>query len=535
MSNARTLTPTGRRIAWRFLLQVPPSSTFDKVVLLGADSELVDAFIATGMARVVTTTAGDGDADLVAVCSPVVARPNDVVEAAREGGLIYVEVDRRRSDTRLTTPRRLAADLAAAGATVTAQYALRPAPERCELYVPLDRSGALAWFLSSEYIASSPLKCAAETVLRWAAGSDAARLGALAPFHATVAVAGPIARSWSEPDRPARSMAMIVHGGQRVVQIEFSERSSGSPQFVTKVPTLASAGQRTRQEHAMVTRIRDALGAPDDDTLPNPRELLESTAGPIMVEEGAPGRSLAHSCGRWGRSSREKVEDLRLATSWLIGLHREHAIRQGLWDDERRAESVERPLAAFASRFGTTDGEVELFDAARRAATDLVGLPLPVVWEHGDFTIWNVFRSGDHLQVLDWEYSRIGVPVADMIRMATHWHEAVRGLEAPAERWKGFADLFTGPATHPATKEALAAVRRYEQALDIDTRFRSVFLVMSRVELSVRRFEHLVESGIIIDGDDVRAGNAALGYLSALVERRADLFPTRPRAAGVIR
>jgi hypothetical protein len=194
MSNARTLTPTGRRIAWRFLLQVPPSSTFDKVVLLGADSELVDAFIATGMARVVTTTAGDGDADLVAVCSPVVARPNDVVKAAREGGLIYVEVDRRRSDTRLTTPRRLAADLAAAGATVTAQYALRPAPERCELYVPLDRSGALAWFLSSEYIASSPLKCAAETVLRWAAGSDAARLGALAPFHATVAVAGPTAR-----------------------------------------------------------------------------------------------------------------------------------------------------------------------------------------------------------------------------------------------------------------------------------------------------------------------------------------------------
>jgi len=58
---------------------------------------------------------------------------------------------------------------------------------------------------------------------------------------------------------------------------------------------------------------------------------------------------------------------------------------------------------------------------------------------------------------------------------------------------------------------------------------------MSRVELSVRRFEHLVESGIIIDGDDVRAGNAALGYLAALVERRADLFPSRPRAAGVIR
>jgi len=245
-----------------------------------------------------------------------------------------------------------------------------------------------------------------------------------------------------------------------------------------------------------------------------------------MVEDGAPGRSLAQLCGRWGRLSREKIEDLHMATSWLIALHREHAIRQGPWDDERVAEAVGRPLAAFASRFGTTDQELELFAATRRAAADLIGRPLPVVWEHGDFTIWNVFRSGDHLQVLDWEYSRIGVPVADIIRLATHWHEAVRSLEAPAERWKGFADLFTGPAEHPATKEALAAVSRYEQALDLDSRFRSVFLVMSRVELSVRRFEHLVESGII--DDDVRAGNAALGYLSALVERRADLFPSHP-------
>ena len=525
MSDARTLTPTARRIAWRFLLPVQPSFVFDKVVLLGADSDLVDACVATGLARVVTATAGDGDADLVAVCSPAVARPKDVVKAAREGGLIYVEVDRRKRDTRRTTPRRLAAELATAGASVTAQYALRPAPERCELYLPLDRSGALAWFLSSEYIASSPLKCVAETLLRWTCGSDAARIGVLAPFHATIAVAGPTA-PLSETDHPTHSMAMIVHGGQRVVQIEFSNRSPGSPRFVTKVPTLVSAGQRTRQEHMMVTRIRAAMGPPDNETLPNPRQLLDSAAGPIMVEDGAPGRSLAQLCGRWGRLSREKVDDLRMATSWLIGLHREHAISQGPWDDERVAESVDRPLAAFASRFGTTNQELELFDATRRAAGDLVGRPLPVVWEHGDFTIWNVFRSGDHLQVLDWEYSRIGVPLVDIIRLATHWHEAVRRLEVPAERWKGFADLFTGPAAHRATKEALAAVWRYEQALDIDSRFRSVFLVMSRVELSVRRFEHLVESGII--DDDVRAGNAALGYLSALVERRADLFPTHP-------
>jgi len=516
----KAASAAARRISWRFLLPVPPSFQFEKVVLLGADSLLVDAFVATGLGRDVGTKLGERDADLVAVCSPAVAVPTELVRAARPGGLIYVEVDRRRRGTRRTSPRRLASQFAAGGACVSAQYALRPAPDRCELYVPLDRSGALRWFLSSEYIASSPLKCVAETILRWISGSDASRVGGLAPFHATVAVVPP--RPASAPDPPADSMAMIVHGGQRVVQIAFSDRSPGSPLFVTKVPTLDSAAQRTRHEHMMVTRIRQALGPPTSDTLPNPRELLDFFAGPRMIEDGAPGSSLAHTCGRWGRSYKSKADDLRLATSWLIGLHRDGAIGQGRWDDERRAESVDRPLDAFRSRFGTTEGEAELFDATRTAAADLLGQPLPVVWEHGDFTIWNVFRDGDRIQVLDWEYSRIGVPMPDIIRLATHWHEVVRGLTTPAARNKGFADLFIDPADHRSTTDALAAVSRYERALDIDPRFRSVFLVMSRVELAVRRFEHLLESGVI--DDDVRAGNAALGYLSALVERRADLI-----------
>jgi len=522
MSKAPTLTAKARRLDWRFLLPVPPSHTFDKAVLIGADSDVVEAFVSSGVARVVSTAPGDRDADLVAVLCPAAARPDDVVNATREGGLIYVEVDRRRSGTRRTTPRRLAAALDAAGATVVAQYALRPAPDRCELYVPLDASGALEWFLSSEYIASSPLKRAATATLRRVSGVNTARAGGLAPFHATIAVASMHRPSAS--DAPPPSMAMIVHGGQRAVQIAFSARSPGTPVFVTKIPTVASAAQRTLHEHTMMSRIRQALGPPDNEALPNPRQLLESSAGPIIVEDGAPGRSLAHMCGRWGGSGRAKADDLRLATSWLIRLHGEHAIRESRWDEERRAAWVDRPLAAFASRFGTTDEEVELFDAVRIASAGLIGRPLPEVWEHGDYTIWNIFRDGDRIRVIDWEHAREGVPLPDVIRLATHWHEVVRGLATPSSRWQGFADLFTRATDNRAAKAALDAVRRYEEALDIDPAFRSVFLVLSRVELAVRRFEHQVEVGII-DDDDMRAGNNALGYLSALVERRGDLFP----------
>src|SRR3954467_7784734 len=123
------VTPTARRIDWRFLLPVPPSFRFDKVVLVDADDDLVEAFEATGLAAKVHTTLGDRDADLVAVCSPAVARVRDLVNATRPGGLIYIEVDRRRIGTRSMSPRRLSSRLVGEGASIHAQYALRPAPD----------------------------------------------------------------------------------------------------------------------------------------------------------------------------------------------------------------------------------------------------------------------------------------------------------------------------------------------------------------------------------------------------------------------
>ena len=187
-------------------------------------------------------------------------------------------------------------------------------------------------------------------------------------------------------------------------------------------------------------------------------------------------------------------------------------------------------MSAFASRFAVSRQEAELFDAAHAAAKELSGAPLPVVWEHGDFTIWNILRDGDRVHVLDWEYSRGGVPLTDMIRLVTHWHEAVRGLTTPQTRYRGFGHLFCGAVADAATTAARASVERYETALGLDARFRAIFLVTSRVELAVRRYEQLLDDGML--AKDVRAGNAALGYLSALTEHRATLFPKNATAAA---
>jgi Phosphotransferase enzyme family len=526
-----------RRLDWRYLVPQPvpqpESSTFDRIVLLGADRDLVAAAVAIGLARQVTTTLRDDhQADLVAVLSPSRMDARRIMGALRPGGVVYVEVDRRRRGSRSLTAQRLANCLTEHGASINAQYALRPTAEACELFVPLDNSGALNWFLSNVYIASSPAKVFGEFVVRRLLGSNARRVGALAPFHATIAVSPPapgpapmgrVVDSARAADKP-RSTAMIVHGGNRVVQFAFSDPTDVMPFLVAKMPKHQHFADRTRHEHEMVRRLRDSVDPVVRASVPKPREMIElGGAGLVAVEDVAKGYSLARSCCRWGRPLQTKVDDLFLATSWLIRLHRDNQIGDGLWDEERHAEAVDAPLAAFGSRFVVSDREAALFEAARAASRELLGTPLPIVWEHGDFSIWNVFRDGDRVRVLDWEYCRPGVPLTDMIRLVTHWHEAARGLSTQEMRHRGFVELFCDlDKRHGATTEARASIERYESALGIDPRFRSVLLVMSRVELAVRRHQQQRDDGI---GDvDGLAGNAALGYLSSLLPFRASLF-----------
>ena len=62
--------PVLRRLDWRYLIPTPPTFTFDRITLIGADHQLCDAVVAIGLAKEVSTALGEHNADLVAVLSP---------------------------------------------------------------------------------------------------------------------------------------------------------------------------------------------------------------------------------------------------------------------------------------------------------------------------------------------------------------------------------------------------------------------------------------------------------------------------------
>ena len=227
-----------RRLDWRFLVPTPADSNFRRMVLLGGDRRLADAAVAIGLAGEVSTALErDSAADLIAVLPGADIDAADLTRAAAPGGVIYIEVDRRRRGSRLLTPHRLADRLTGRGQSVVARYALRPHPEACELFVPIDDSPALGWFLSSVYVASSAAKVLGEVALWTLLRSSGRRVGRIAPFHATVAVLPPASGTQLVSRRAngfgelyvQTSTAMIIHGGNRVVQFRVLRRRGHAP------------------------------------------------------------------------------------------------------------------------------------------------------------------------------------------------------------------------------------------------------------------------------------------------------------------
>ncbi|MEO5842926.1 MAG: glycosyltransferase [Acidimicrobiales bacterium] len=522
-----------RRLSWRFLLPLPPSGGFERLVVLGAKDALRASATFLGVAHSVDTMLDSSrPADVVAVLADSGGSDvKEVVASLRPGGVLYWEVDRRRAGQRLRTPRRLAAELHALGLTTVATYALRPDPERSELHLPVDHAGGIEWYLSSAYNAVSARQRLAEAATRLAARLDHRLLATFAPFHATIAVWTPLAaQQFTIAARaahlglapaPTRSPLLINQSANRAILVTFTneenERDS-VPAAILKIPTRPSFARRTEWEQQITRQVRAALPEHDAEAIPSPYGLVD-VGLPWMagIERAASGCSLARSSGRWGRPLRAKVADLELAANWIEQLHTRYEITGQTWDERICTNEVDAVLTRFQQAFGCTEGEHRLFSNARRVARDLQGTPLPLVWQHGDFTVWNTLRDRSELRVLDWEGARTGLPLCDILRFVTHWHEVVLGARTLDSRLAAFSQLYCGARSQTrATVEARTTLDRYARSLALHPNCEPVLLVTSWAELALRRLDQRIDSGG--DVDDPRGQNEAIHYIGQLAE-----------------
>jgi hypothetical protein len=540
---ASTVAPlaSGRRADWRFLL---PSAEgfFQHLVIQGGSEQLARQIAETGMAGDVSAGLPTRPtADAVVVLAEAQPDYGAIAERLVTGGVLYLEVDRRSAPTAALAPQRVERALRRAGLTPTGLYWAAPDFRRCKRYIPLDRPEAFQWYLSTLYRAGTPLFRFLEIGLRLYMSNRNRRFAPLAPCFAVTAVKGsPRASLPSVLGHPAVPGAVGVPGSRPVVLTSGHDAASravilpfapGScqPSAVLKVSTLPKFNENTELEQVTLTEIRTYLDAPMRRTIPQPLGLFQYGPLSVGVESGAAGMPLNVSSGRWNASVQRQEADLQHASRWLTQFHLQANLRRIVWDTTALQRWVTATLAAYSEIFGLTAPEQYLFARMRRHAQGLLGTEFPLVWVHGDFGPWNLYRAADELTVIDWEYNhtcergRFGLALYDLLYFVTYWTYLVRRLNTEAAELQGFHGLFIETS---AASWHIAAVRQaitqYMAALDILPRFLPLVLVFLWVEQALHHFSRRQSLGET--QADPRTGNRSVKYIALLAEHANTLF-----------
>lgn len=471
-----------RRFDGRFLLPPPVDGAFAHLVLLGGPPGLAEAVEGSGIARRVSTALPAGpSADALAVLHGARVPPEEAARCLAPGGCAWFELEswRRPREGRLR---------------VTGVYAVHPGFDRHEAIIPLDHPAALRWFAETLQPAWTPGKR-----LRREGVRALSRRGwpLLTRSLALTAVHGPAgAAPASILDHPAlppdlrevRGLRplLLAHGLERAVILPFAPGET-EPCGVLKVPRLPLFNAKTETEQSLLNHLRGRLDPAVRSALPEPRGIHRVGGLAVGWESYAAGRPLAQRAGSWGEPLAGKVRDLAVAAGWLTEFHRRTEVRRPEWDAVQRAEWVGLPLGELRRAAGAEVVPGSLLAAVRRRSDALTGAAFPIVWQHRDFTPWNVLRGDAGLRVIDWEGARPGPALSDLLHFSTHWSElALRASDEPA-RLRVFREVWIARRGGEPGEAVRRAVESYCEGLRLDRRFVPLLLAAAWTELALRR------------------------------------------------
>ena len=463
-----------------------------------------------------------GTAEPVARLRGSAASLSEAAGTVPPGGAFYGEAE---------DPERAARELRAAGLAVTGTYAVWPDFANARAYIPLAPPKAVRWFAANLYPAWTLRKRLLRASLPFSSRSPDRGAGRLTRSFAVTAArledaTSPAPAIFCHPALPAAlrraSPLLVRHGSERAIVLPFLPGGT-APCAAFKVPRLPAFNAKTIAEQEALVAVRARLDPALGAALPVPGGLLGWNGGGVGggggvgivgIESAASGRPFVIPGTPWRRASRRQLVDLRLATSWLTELHRQTELARSPWGDEDVAE-----VSRLFEQVGSPGAE-RFFAAALRRAELLRGVPLPRVWQHRDFTPWNLLRAqGPHrgirpeIRVLDWEGARPGLPVCDLVHFLTHWHELTRRAFDETSRRRAFEELWTGRSGGgPAAGAALDAAARYLARLRIDLRFLPLLLTVTWAELAAR------------PGGTDGGGGGGRVYLETLAARGERLF-----------
>ena len=532
-----------RRLDWRFLLPNSQTGRFRHLLLSGGPKGLANRIVEANLAEQVSCEITEGcRADAAIILHDSTVEMEQAAACLERGGVLYQEIARTSRSVLRMTPDNLRHEFNHAGLTLTGLYWAAPNFEQCRRYIPLDVPGAVHWYFSSLFVAGTPIHQLIRTLFRLVVGKNSQRMAWFVPYLSVTAVVGStsthppsilnhphIGNMLPKDDlRP-----MILTSGQddasRLIMLPFAPQHSQSPQAVIKIATDPKFNVETEVEQTVLHEVRARLDAKMRQSVPEPLGSFHYHNLAVGVESCALGSSLWVSSGGWGTSPQTKTADMELGTRWLIEFHRQTESERLSWDHRAIERWIETPLAAYAQLRNVTEAEQRLFISMRVHANTLLGAELPLVWQHNDFAPWNLYRAGDRLTVLDWEFNRdwdttrAGPALCDLLYFVTYWNNIVHRHYTEGAELRGMYALFLEFA--PKSRYiyvARRAIAQYMAELKIDWRFLPLLLVYTWTERVVYSYARLQK--LERPSGTSRAADKFAKYIGLLAIHGQELF-----------
>lgn len=306
----------------------------------------------------------------------------------------------------------------------------------------------------------------------------------------------------------------------RIVVVPFPRH--GPPSTVLKLARSEKWSQGLRDEQHRLERIR-ALAGPSASALPKPLGVVDICGHTVSVESAVMGQPIARSSGRWGASRARQRDDLRHAMAWITRFHRHTSVRStaspGAW---RR--HVAAPFEAYVEQFAHGQAVKSLFAALTHSEAALGDRPIPIVWQHRDLGVGNVYRAKGAVHVIDWELARRGLALSDALFFCWRWAVTVAGGRHEPVEMRELERLYIADATDGSWEATAVAqeIDRYCTALSIDSRWVPIVLVTALAELALDTRARQLQVGAWTRQTWV--DNAYARLLAHIAVRRSDLF-----------
>lgn len=156
-------------------------------------------------------------------------------------------------------------------------------------------------------------------------------------------------------------------------------------------------------EYRNLITLQKANAKPFRELVPKPLLCNWMRGHPLLIESALPGVRLKKFNPSSLYSERRAERLLKLLVDWLIYFHRSTRIERMPLDHHLIDTLVVEPIEAFRSHYVVSPQEREYFEMVVESFRKLAGVPVPLVYTHGDFWAGNILVCPHGLGVIDWE------------------------------------------------------------------------------------------------------------------------------------